>query len=104
MWIICVVTALPECGAVAHLVSEVALSVITLYNCIRGSTIICAPARGVSSGQGIGMALEFPSGGEMGPGFPHGTSPWAEGPRESERKFGDLHVPQLATSLPARPA
>lgn len=32
MWIICVVTALPECGAVAHLGSEVALPVITLYN------------------------------------------------------------------------
>jgi HAE1 family hydrophobic/amphiphilic exporter-1 len=44
-------------GAVAHLGSEVAPSVITLYNLYPASTIIGAPARGVSSGQGL-EALE----------------------------------------------
>jgi HAE1 family hydrophobic/amphiphilic exporter-1 len=44
-------------GAVAHLGSEVAPSVITLYNLYPASTIIGAPARGVSSGQGL-VALE----------------------------------------------
>jgi HAE1 family hydrophobic/amphiphilic exporter-1 len=40
-------------GAIAHLGSEVAPSVITLYNLYPASTIIGAPARGVSSGQGL---------------------------------------------------
>jgi hydrophobic/amphiphilic exporter-1 (mainly G- bacteria), HAE1 family len=40
-------------GAVAHLGSEVAPSLITLYNLYPSSTIIGAPARGVSSGQGL---------------------------------------------------
>jgi HAE1 family hydrophobic/amphiphilic exporter-1 len=40
-------------GALAHLGSEVAPSVITLYNLYPSSTIIGAPARGVSSGQGL---------------------------------------------------
>ncbi|MFL5265957.1 MAG: efflux RND transporter permease subunit [Stellaceae bacterium] len=40
-------------GAVAHLGSEVAPSVITLYNLYPAATIIGAPARGVSSGQGL---------------------------------------------------
>jgi hydrophobic/amphiphilic exporter-1 (mainly G- bacteria), HAE1 family len=40
-------------GAVAHLGSEVAPSVITLYNLYPSATIIGAPARGVSSGQGL---------------------------------------------------
>jgi hydrophobic/amphiphilic exporter-1 (mainly G- bacteria), HAE1 family len=44
-------------GAVAHLGSEVAPSVITLYDLYPASTIIGAPARGVSSGQGL-EALE----------------------------------------------
>jgi HAE1 family hydrophobic/amphiphilic exporter-1 len=44
-------------GAVAHLGSDVAPSVITLYNLYPSSTIIGAPARGVSSGQGL-EALE----------------------------------------------
>jgi HAE1 family hydrophobic/amphiphilic exporter-1 len=44
-------------GAVAHLGSDVAPSVITLYNLYPASTIIAAPARGVSSGQGL-EALE----------------------------------------------
>jgi HAE1 family hydrophobic/amphiphilic exporter-1 len=44
-------------GAVAHLGSDVAPSVITLYNLYPASTIIGAPARGVSSGQGL-EALE----------------------------------------------
>jgi HAE1 family hydrophobic/amphiphilic exporter-1 len=44
-------------GAVAHLGSEVAPSLITLYNLFPSSTIIGAPARGVSSGQGL-TALE----------------------------------------------
>ena len=44
-------------GAVAHLGSEVAPSLITLYNLYPSSTIIGAPARGVSSGQGL-TALE----------------------------------------------
>src|SRR5271169_4449043 len=44
-------------GAVAHLGSEVAPSVITLYNLYPSSTIIGAPASGVSSGQGL-EALE----------------------------------------------
>src|SRR5262249_14153567 len=40
-------------GAVAHLGSEVAPSVITLYNLYPAATIIGAPARGVSSGEGL---------------------------------------------------
>ena len=40
-------------GAVAHLGSEVAPSLITLYNLYPSSTIIGAPARGVSSGQAL---------------------------------------------------
>jgi HAE1 family hydrophobic/amphiphilic exporter-1 len=40
-------------GAVAHLGSEVAPSVITLYNLYPSSTIVGAPARGVSSGQAL---------------------------------------------------
>jgi HAE1 family hydrophobic/amphiphilic exporter-1 len=40
-------------GAVAHLGSEVAPPVITLYNLYPSATIIGAPARGVSSGQGL---------------------------------------------------
>ena len=40
-------------GAVAHLGSDVAPSVITLYNLYPSSTIIGAPAPGVSSGQGL---------------------------------------------------
>jgi HAE1 family hydrophobic/amphiphilic exporter-1 len=40
-------------GALAHLGSEVAPSLITLYNLYPSSTIIGAPARGVSSGQGL---------------------------------------------------
>jgi HAE1 family hydrophobic/amphiphilic exporter-1 len=40
-------------GALAHLGSEVAPSLITLYNLYPSSTIIGAPARGVSSGQAI---------------------------------------------------
>jgi HAE1 family hydrophobic/amphiphilic exporter-1 len=44
-------------GAVAHLGSEVAPSLITLYNLYPSSTIIGAPARGVSSDQAL-EALE----------------------------------------------
>jgi hydrophobic/amphiphilic exporter-1 (mainly G- bacteria), HAE1 family len=44
-------------GALAHLSSEVAPSLVTLYNLYPSSTIIGAPARGVSSGQALG-ALE----------------------------------------------
>ncbi|HJY49278.1 MAG TPA: efflux RND transporter permease subunit, partial [Stellaceae bacterium] len=44
-------------GALAHLGSEVAPSLITLYNLYPSSTIIGAPARGVSSGQAL-EALE----------------------------------------------
>src|SRR5439155_26082582 len=44
-------------GSVAHLGSEVAPSVITLYNLYPSSTIIGAPASGGSSGQGL-QALE----------------------------------------------
>ena len=40
-------------GALANLGSEVAPSLITLYNLYPSSTIIGAPARGVSSGQGL---------------------------------------------------
>ena len=40
-------------GAVAHLGSDVAPSVITLYNLYPASTIIGAPARGASSGEGL---------------------------------------------------
>jgi hydrophobic/amphiphilic exporter-1 (mainly G- bacteria), HAE1 family len=40
-------------GAVAHLGSDVAPPVITLYNLYPSATIIGAPARGVSSGQGL---------------------------------------------------
>jgi HAE1 family hydrophobic/amphiphilic exporter-1 len=40
-------------GAVAHLGSEVAPSLITLYNLYPSSTIIGAPAQGVSSGQAL---------------------------------------------------
>jgi HAE1 family hydrophobic/amphiphilic exporter-1 len=40
-------------GALAHLGSEVAPSLITLYNLYPSSTIIGAPARGVSSGQAL---------------------------------------------------
>jgi HAE1 family hydrophobic/amphiphilic exporter-1 len=40
-------------GAVAHLGSEVAPSLITLYNLYPSSTIIAAPAQGVSSGQAL---------------------------------------------------
>src|SRR5262249_41999551 len=40
-------------GAVAHLGYEVAPSVIALYNLYPSATIIGAPARGVSSGQGL---------------------------------------------------
>jgi hypothetical protein len=36
--------------------------------------------------QSSAAATSLPDGGRphMDPGFPHGTSPWAEGPRESE--------------------
>jgi HAE1 family hydrophobic/amphiphilic exporter-1 len=44
-------------GAVAHLGSEVAPSLITLYNLYPSSTIIGAPAQGVSSGQAL-VAME----------------------------------------------
>jgi len=44
-------------GALAHLSSEIAPSLVTLYNLYPSSTIIGAPARGVSSGQALG-ALE----------------------------------------------
>jgi HAE1 family hydrophobic/amphiphilic exporter-1 len=40
-------------GAVAHLGSEVAPSLIALYNLYPSSTIVGAPARGVSSGQAL---------------------------------------------------
>jgi HAE1 family hydrophobic/amphiphilic exporter-1 len=40
-------------GAVAHLSEEVGPSLITLYNLYLSSTIIGAPARGVSSGQSL---------------------------------------------------
>jgi hydrophobic/amphiphilic exporter-1 (mainly G- bacteria), HAE1 family len=40
-------------GAVAHLGSEVGPSLVTLYNLYPSSTIIGAPARGVSSGQAL---------------------------------------------------
>src|SRR5437667_8501808 len=34
-------------------------------------------------GESRGPSLGGRSGGSMEPGFPHGSSPWAEGPRES---------------------
>jgi HAE1 family hydrophobic/amphiphilic exporter-1 len=40
-------------GAVAHLGSEVGPSLVTLYNLYPSSTVIGAPARGVSSGQAL---------------------------------------------------
>jgi hydrophobic/amphiphilic exporter-1 (mainly G- bacteria), HAE1 family len=40
-------------GAVAHLGSEVGPSLVTLYNLFPSSTIVGAPARGVSSGQAL---------------------------------------------------
>jgi hydrophobic/amphiphilic exporter-1 (mainly G- bacteria), HAE1 family len=40
-------------GAVAHLGSEVGPSLVTLYNLYPSSTIIGAPARGISSGQAL---------------------------------------------------
>jgi HAE1 family hydrophobic/amphiphilic exporter-1 len=46
-------------GALAHLGSEVAPSVITLYNLYPSSTIIGAPGRGVSSGQGLDVMEEI---------------------------------------------
>jgi hydrophobic/amphiphilic exporter-1 (mainly G- bacteria), HAE1 family len=42
-------------GAVAHLGSEVGPSLVTLYNLYPSATIIGAPARGASSGEGLAI-------------------------------------------------
>ena len=46
-------------------------------------------ARAHPAGKALRLLQEVPSGGGMGPGFPHGTSPWAKGPREGEGRFAD---------------
>jgi HAE1 family hydrophobic/amphiphilic exporter-1 len=46
-------------GAVAHLGSEVGPSLVTLYNLYPSSTIIGAPARGVSSGQALTVMADI---------------------------------------------
>ncbi len=49
-------------GAVAHLGSEVGPSLVTLYNLFPSATILAAPARGVSSGQGLAVMEDIAKG------------------------------------------
>src|SRR5215472_6399130 len=65
---------------------------------------IIPTARPCGVGREIAVAREVRDHETMGPGFPHGTSPWAEGPREGESGSYRLLISVRIVAQPLRSA